>query len=79
MGSTARIALVGWVILTAGIVAGLLMSGSGMNLHLLVATVTWVLYAVLLGVYFVRGMPGKSLAIGLTVLFVLSLVVFAKL
>ena len=75
----ARIALVGWVILTAGIVAGLLMSGSGMNLHLLVATVTWGLYAVLLGVYFVRGMPGKSLAIGLTVLFVLSLVVFAKL
>lgn len=75
----ARIAVVGWVILTAGIVAGLLMSGRNMNLHLLVATVTWVLYAVLLGIYFVRGMPGRSLAIGLTALFGLSLMVFAKL
>lgn len=75
----ARIALVGWIILTAGIIAGLLMGGTGMNVHLLVATITWVLYAVLLGVYFVRGMPGKSLAIGLTTLFALSLVVFAKL
>lgn len=74
----ARITLVGWVILTFGIIAGLLMSDQGMSVHLLVATVTWVLYAVLLGVYFVRGMPGKSLALGLTGLFVLSLVVFAK-
>lgn len=75
----ARIAVVGWVILTAGIVAGLLMTEREFSVHLLVATVTWVLYAVLLGVYFVRGMPGKRLAIGLTALFVLSLVVFAKL
>lgn len=75
----ARIAVVGWVILTAGIGAGLLM-GSGMfNIHLMVATITWVLYAVLLGVYFVRGLPGRQLAIGLTSLFVLSLLVFTKL
>jgi hypothetical protein len=46
---------------------------------LMVATITWVLYAVLLGVYFVRGLPGRQLATGLTVLFILSLVVFAKL
>jgi hypothetical protein len=44
----------------------------------MVATVTWVLYGVLLGVYFVRGLPGRQLATGLTVLFVLSLMVFAK-
>ena len=75
----ARIAVVGWVILTAGIIAGLLMPEGNFSLHLMVATITWVLYAVLLGVYFVRGLPGRQLAIGLTVLFVLSLVVFAKL
>jgi len=75
----ARIAVVGWVILTAGIIAGLLMPNGNYSIHLMVATITWVLYAVLLGVYFVRGLPGRQLAIGLTVLFVLSLVVFAKL
>lgn len=75
----ARIALVGWVILTAGIVAGLLMGSGVFDIHLLVATITWVLYAVLLGIYFVRGLPGRQLAIGLTSLFILSLLVFAKL
>ena len=75
----ARIAVVGWVILTAGIIAGLLMNGAQISIHLMTATVTWVLYAVLLGIYVVRGMPGKTLAIGVTALFALSLVVFAKL
>ena len=75
----ARIAGVGWLILTAGIVAGLLMPKGDFGIHLMVATITWVLYAVLLGVYFVRGLPGRQLATGLTVLFVLSLVVFGKL
>ncbi len=75
----ARIALVGWLVLTAGIVAGLLMSSDSFSVHLLVATITWVLYAVLLGVHFIRGMPGRHLAFGLTSLFILSLFVFAKL
>lgn len=75
----ARIALLGWVILTAGIVAGLLMPEGNFSIHLMVATITWVLYAVLLGIYFVRGLPGRQLAIGLTGLFVLSLLVFLKL
>lgn len=75
----ARIALVGWIVLTVGIIAGLLMQSGSLNIHLMVATITWVLYAVLLGVYFVRGMPGRHLAIGLTSLFILSLFVFAKL
>ena len=75
----ARIAVVGWLILTAGIIAGLLMPKGNFGIHLMVATITWVLYAVLLGVYFVRGLPGRQLATGLTVLFILSLVVFAKL
>lgn len=74
-----RIALVGWVILTAGIFAGLMMGGGMLGVHLMVATGTWVLYAVLLGVYFWRGLPGRQLAIGLTVLFGVSLLVFAKL
>jgi ABC-type uncharacterized transport system permease subunit len=75
----ARIALVGWIVLTAGIAAGLLMRSGTFSIHLMVATITWVLYAVLLGIYFVRGMPGRHLAIGLTSLFILSLFVFAKL
>jgi hypothetical protein len=56
-----------------------MMDGGKMSAHLLVATVTWVLYAVLIGVYFVRGLPGRQLAIGLIILFALSLIVFAKL
>lgn len=75
----ARIAVLGWAILTAGIIAGLLMPEGDFSIHLMVATVTWVLYAVLLGVYFIRGLPGRQLAIGLTGLFILSLLVFAKL
>lgn len=75
----ARIALVGWLILTAGIIAGFMLASGEKYVHLIVATATWVLYAVLLGVYFVRGMPGRHLAIGLTSLFVLSLLVFANL
>ncbi len=75
----ARIATVGWIILTIGVVSGLLMEEGEVNAHLLVATVTWVLYAVLLGIYFVRGLPGRQLAWGLLILFLLSLVVFGKL
>ena len=77
--SMARIAVLGWVILTVGIGAGLLMVSGVFNLHLMVATITWVLYAVVLGVYHVRGLPGRQLAIGLTSLFVFSLLIFAKL
>jgi len=74
-----RITLVGWVILTAGVIAGFFLDGGSLNAHLMVATVTWVLYAVLLGVYFVRGLPGRQMATGVTILFVVSLLVFAKL
>jgi ABC-type uncharacterized transport system permease subunit len=74
-----RITLVGWIVLTIGVVSGLKMEGGEMNAHLLVATVTWVLYAVLLGIYFVRGLPGRQLAWGVLILFVVSLLVFAKL
>ncbi len=79
VNAMARIALVGWIVLTIGVVSGGMMDGGKMIAHLLVATVTWVLYAVLIGVYFVRGLPGRQLAIGLIILFALSLIVFAKL
>lgn len=74
-----RVALVGWIVLTAGVVTGFLVEGGTMNAHLLAPLITWVLYAVLLGVYFVRGLPGRQLAIGVTSLFVVSLLVFGKL
>lgn len=75
----ARIALVGWLVLTVGVVTGFKMDAGEVNIHLLVAIVAWVLYAVLLGVYYVRGLPGRQLAWGLIVLFVASLLVFGKL
>lgn len=75
----ARIATVGWVVLTVGVVTGLMLEAGKVDIHLLVAMVTWVLYAVLLGVYFVRGLPGRQLAWGLVMLFVVSLLVFGKL
>ena len=74
-----RIATVGWIVLTVGVISGAMMDYGKLGPHLLVAVVTWVLYAVLLGVYFVRGLPGRQLAIGLIILFVMSLFVFAKL
>lgn len=74
-----RITLVGWIVLTIGVGSGLMMEDGRMNGHLLVATVTWVLYAVLLCIYFVRGLPGRYFAWSGLVLFALSLFVFAKL
>lgn len=74
-----RITLVGWIVLTIGVVSGLRMEGGEMSAHLLVATVTWVLYAVLLSIYFVRGLPGRHFAWSVLILFALSLSVFAKL
>jgi len=74
-----RITMVGWIVLTVGVISGMKMEGGAMNAHLLVATVTWVLYAVLLGIYFVRGLPGRQLAWAVLVLFIVSLLVFAKL
>ena len=74
-----RITLVRWIVLTIGVISGFKMEGSEMNAHLLVPIVTWVLYAVLLGIYFIRGLPGRQLAWGVLTLFVVSLLVFAKL
>ncbi len=74
-----RITLVGWIVLTTGVVAGFFLEGGSLNVHLMVAMVTWVLYGVLLGVYFVRGLPGRQLAWGVVSLFLVSLLVFAKL
>lgn len=75
----ARIATVGWIVLTIGVLTGFKVDEGAINIHFLVATVIWVLYAVLLGTYFVRGLPGRQLAWGLLLLFVVSLLVFGKL
>ena len=73
-----RITLVGWIVLTVGVVAGFYIEGGRANVHLVTASVTWALYGALLAIYFVRGLPGKQLASGVVALFVLSLLVFAK-
>ena len=75
----ARIATVGWIVLTIGIGTGLKLEGGAVNIHLMVAIIAWVLYAVLMAIYYVRGLPGRQLAWGLIVLFLASLLVFGKL
>jgi len=74
-----RITLVGWLVLTASVIAGFFMESGKLSAHLVIPMVTWVLYGVLLGVYFVRGLPGRQLAWGVVSLFLISLLVFAKL
>lgn len=77
VGAMGRIALVGWVILTVGVVTGFLAEGTW-NKHLVVALAVWAAYAALLGVYFFRGVPPRLMGLGLVGLFVVSLVVFGK-
>ncbi len=76
--SIIRLLWIGFIVLTAGIVCGMMMKTSGSAiLHLMVATITWALYAVLLGVKWKMGMTGKTLATNAAILFVCSLLVFA--
>lgn len=77
--SLARLALIGWVVLTVGIVAGLMMEGGEGVAHLVVASVTWALYGVLIGMHYWRGIPPHAMAMGSISLFIFSLAVFAVL
>jgi len=77
--SVARLALIGWIVLTIGIFAGMMMqSGDGVA-HLVVASVTWALYGALIVAYYWRGLPPNTMGIGSLILFILSLGVFAVL
>ncbi|GHC56689.1 cytochrome c biogenesis protein CcsA [Roseibacillus persicicus] len=74
--STKRLLLIGLVILTIGIVAGFLTPNLGFNVHLVVASIVWIAYAVLVSLAYVRGLPPHKLAFSSVVLFLVSIFAF---
>ena len=76
--SLERLLWIGMILLTVGLVAGLLMPhGEGALAHLIVAVVVWLGYLALMAVKRIRGLTGRRFALGAVALFVLSLGVFA--
>lgn len=76
--SLERLLWLGMVLLTVGVIAGLLMPlGKGAMAHLIAAVGVWLGYLVLMVTKRVRGMTGRRFALGAVALFVLSLGVFA--
>lgn len=66
------------VLLTLGIIAGLLMPRNPQMIgHLLAAVSVWCGYALLLGIKIWRGLTGRKLSISVVLMFILSLGVFA--
>jgi len=77
--SLERLLWLGSGLLTLGIIAGFLMPRTtSLHSHLLVAMAVWVGYAGLLAVKTVRGLTGRKLALSAVAMFILSLVVFAR-
>jgi len=72
-----RLILLGFGLLTLGMICGLVMEKSeGLGKHLVVALGQWVAYGILLLVEWRRGMPPRMLAFAAVGLFVLSLLIF---
>ena len=72
-----RLLLLGFALLTLGLICGLVMEKTGAaNKHLYVALGQWAAYAVLLILKWWRGMPPGKLAMAAVLLFVLSLMIF---
>ncbi len=79
LAAVLRLLWIGYLLLSAGIVAGWLMPHRGGWSHLLTAVAVWLVYGMLLLVKQWRGMTGRRLAVAAVGLFVLSLGVFALL
>lgn len=76
--SLTRLLWLGTLLLSIGIIAGLLMPKTqALGAHFSVAIAVWIAYAALLGIKTVRGITGRMLSRMSLVLFVLSLGVFA--
>jgi len=76
--SLERLLWLGMLLLTVGVVAGLLMPlGEDAMAHLIAAVGVWLGYVVLMVTKRVRGITGRRFALGAVALFVLSLGVFA--
>ncbi len=77
--SLERLLWLGSGLLTLGIVAGFLMPPTTpLHSHLIVAMAVWVGYTALLAVKTLRGLTGRKLALAAVAMFILSLVVFAR-
>jgi len=78
--SLERLLWLGTGLLTLGIIAGFLMprTTTSVHSHLIVAMAVWVGYTGLLAVKTVRGLTGRKLALSAVAMFILSLVVFAR-
>ena len=75
--SVVRLTLLGVIILSVGMVGGLLMEGGGLNAHLVAALIVWLGYFALLVTHYTRGMTPRRFSLGVIVLFVFSLIVFS--
>jgi len=77
--SLERLLWLGMVLLTIGLIAGIMMphETAGAWKHVFVASGVWAAYVALMVVKRVRGITGRRFALGAVVLFVLSLGVFA--
>ncbi len=80
IGSVIRLTVIGVFFLTVGLACGFKMQISEAGkLHLYAGAFVWLLYVLLLGVWFVRGMVPRKMSLFMVVLFVVSLSVFAVL
>jgi ABC-type uncharacterized transport system permease subunit len=75
--SLIRLLWLGGGMLTLGIIAGILMPRGGSPSHLVVATLVWLGYAVLIITQQTRGLTGRRLSWCAALGFVTSLLVFA--
>ncbi|MBK1830662.1 cytochrome c biogenesis protein CcsA [Verrucomicrobiaceae bacterium R5-34] len=72
-----RLLVLGFSILTLGIICGLMMErAETLSTHLIVAVFQWLAYAVLLFIEWRRGMPPRKLSLAAVILFILSLLIF---
>jgi ABC-type uncharacterized transport system permease subunit len=79
--SMVRLTGVGTLVLTGGVLCGLLMprESSGSMAHFWAAVVVWIGYTSLLTIWQVRGMTPSRMALSVVSLFIVSLLVFAAL
>jgi ABC-type uncharacterized transport system permease subunit len=76
--SLERLLWIGMILLTVGVIAGIMMPhGDGAWAHLVAAAGVWAGYVALMAVKRIRGITGRRFALGAVALFVLSLGVFA--
>jgi ABC-type uncharacterized transport system permease subunit len=78
VASIVRLTVTGVSFLSVGLACGFMMRSHG-GLHLWVAIALWFAYALLLAVWFVRGMTPKKMSLFVVVLFIASLSIFTVL